>query len=220
MRIYLKLSINKEVIPFNYQPFLTSAIHKWIGPNNTVHGALSLFSFSWLQNVSVVEKKGIALTKDSYLFISAHDDSLIKQIVKGIGNNPSVAFGIQVSEIQIVDTPFFEKTKAFFTASPVFIKRRINENEKHITFEDPSSDQFLTETFQKKLQAAQLPYENVRIEFDRTFANPRTKIIRYKEVASRVSVCPVIVNGTAEQIGFAWNVGIGNSTGIGFGSLK
>jgi CRISPR/Cas system endoribonuclease Cas6 (RAMP superfamily) len=30
----------------------------------------------------------------------------------------------------------------------------------------------------------------------------------------------VIVEGSAEAVGFAWNVGIGNGTGIGFGALR
>ena len=220
MRIYLKLMGRNDAVPFNYQPLLTGAIHKWIGNNNSVHGTLSLFSFSWLQNVSIDERKGIILTRDSHFFISAHDENLIKQIVKGVGDNPIVTNGIHVNEIQIIDTPEFPGIKTFMTASPVFIKRRINENEKHITFEDPLSAKYLTETFQKKLQAAELPHENVSIEFDRSYANPKTKIIRYKEIANRVSICPVIVKGSPEQIGFAWNVGVGNSTGIGFGSLK
>jgi CRISPR/Cas system endoribonuclease Cas6 (RAMP superfamily) len=30
----------------------------------------------------------------------------------------------------------------------------------------------------------------------------------------------VIIKGTPEQLAFAWNVGLGNSTGIGFGALN
>ena len=56
MRIYLQLSNSKETIPFNYQSYLTGAIHKWIGTNNAVHGASSLYSFSWLQNIDTVRE--------------------------------------------------------------------------------------------------------------------------------------------------------------------
>ena len=39
-------------------------------------------------------------------------------------------------------------------------------------------------------------------------------------IKNKASICPVIVKGTSEQIAFAWNVGVGNSTGIGFGALN
>lgn len=220
MRLYLKLTKNKETIPFNYQPYLTGVIHKWIGEGNEIHDTLSLYSFSWLQNVTLNKKERLNLTSDSYFFISAYDESLIKKLLKGIMSDSSVCYGSVVSDIQIMENPAFSNTQRFLTASPVFIKRRIDNNEKHITYENASSSLYLTETLKKKLKAANLSEEGVNIKFDENYTSPRTKIIRYNTIGNRVSICPVIIQGTSEQIQFAWNVGIGNSTGIGFGSLK
>lgn len=219
MRLYLQLTRNKETIPFNYQPYLTGAIHKWIGKNNTQHDSLSLYSFSWFQNAEA-RRMGISLTPDSYFFISTHDEALAKQILSGVIRDPNVCFGSSVSDVQVSETPFFQTAHRFFTASPIFIKRRVENNEKHITYENPLSSVYLTETLKKKLQAASLSDEGVRVKFDETYASPRTKIIRYNEIGNRVSVCPVVIEGTAEQLEFAWNTGVGNSTGIGFGALK
>jgi CRISPR-associated endoribonuclease Cas6 len=219
MRLYLTLTKNGQTIPFNYQPYLTGAIHKWLGKRNAEHDALSLYSFSWLQNVSV-KKSGIVIKEDSYFFISSYDDEFAKRILKGIVQSPKVCFGSSVSDIEIIETPFFQREHTFFAASPVFIKRRIDNNEKHITYENPSSSLYLTETLEKKLQTANLSTEGVTVKFDDTFTNARTKIISYNEIGNRVTICPVIVKGSPEQIAFAWNVGVGNSTGIGFGALK
>lgn len=220
MRIYLRLSIPKDVIPFNYQPYFTGAIHKWIGPKNNSHGSLSLYSFSWLQNISVIERKGIKISEDSFFFISAHNEDLIKKIIKGIREQPSICFGMGITEIHLVDTPSFSGVHTFMTASPIFIKRRFDNNEKHITFDQPSSDLYLTETLKKKLQSVEMSDEGIGVSFDRSFPNPRTKIVKYKDISNRVNICPVIIRGTQEQLAFAWNVGVGNSTGIGFGALK
>lgn len=220
MRLYLKLTETRELIPFNYQPYLTGTIHKWIGEQNDVHDSLSLYSFSWFQNVVVKNSKGVTITNDSYFFISAHEEALIKQILKGVMNDSSVCYGSYVSDVQIAATPSFFGRQTFFSASPVFIKRRIDNNDKHITYEHSSSALYLTETLKKKLQAANLPAEGVSVKFDETYMNPRTKIIRYNEIGNRVSICPVVIEGTTEQLQFAWNVGVGNSTGIGFGALK
>jgi CRISPR/Cas system endoribonuclease Cas6 (RAMP superfamily) len=82
MRLYLRLNKSSCIIPFNYQHFLTGALHKWIGNNNDIHGKLSLYSFSWLQNLKAV-RDGLKLGMDPYFFISAFDAALIKKILKG-----------------------------------------------------------------------------------------------------------------------------------------
>ncbi|MCH5598024.1 CRISPR-associated endoribonuclease Cas6 [Niabella ginsengisoli] len=78
----------------------------------------------------------------------------------------------------------------------------------------------MTETLQSKLKHANLNTDGVAVEFDSNFPNPRTKLIKYGEINNKVNLCPIIIKGSKEQIAFAWNVGVGNSTGIGFGSLK
>lgn len=219
MRIYLKISGTKEVIPFNYQHHLTSAIHKWIGKDNDYHDKLSLYSFSWLQNVDAT-KDGIRLKDNSFFFISANDEMLIKKITAGIMREPMVCFNAYVTEVQIVDTPIFSTSTMFVPASPIFIKRTIDDNERHFLYSDAESDQFLTETLQNKLKAAGLVYGGVAVSFNRNSPEAKAKLIKYKDIGNKVSICPVTIKGSPEQIAFAWNVGIGNSTGIGFGALK
>ena len=219
MRIYLKLTRNTELIPYNYQSFLTGALHKWLGKDNVEHGKISLYSFSWLQNIDTVEN-GLNTKYNSFFFISAHDDFIIKSIIKGIREDPSVCFGIQVSEIVIQETPAFNSEQRFELASPVFIRRFIGEKDYHITYDDERSAEYLTETMKKKLLIAGLPDSGVRIRFDETYEFPKTKIIKYQDIGNKVNICPVIIEGTPEQLSFAWNVGVGNCTGIGFGALK
>ena len=219
MRIHLRLSKNKELIPFNYQSFLTGTLHKWMGKENIEHGKVSLYSFSWLQNVDMTDK-GIDLKRGSYFFISAYEDALIKMIIKSIRVDPAVCFGSYVSAIDIEETPIFSNIQHFSIASPVFIQRFDGEKSHHISFDNENVSVYLTETMQRKLALAGLPTDNVNVSFDRNYHNPRTKVITYKGIGNRVNICPVIVEGTPEQVAFAWNVGVGNSTGIGFGALK
>ncbi|MBN9383402.1 MAG: CRISPR-associated endoribonuclease Cas6 [Chitinophagaceae bacterium] len=220
MRLYLALTSCKQVIPFNYQSFVTGAIHKWIGSNNEFHGKPSLYSFSWLHNVDAY-KNGLKTHDGSYFFISAHDNDLLKRILEGIQHSPEVCFGINVSEVQIKSTPVFSPEQAFFVASPVLIKKKMDAGQwLHLEYNDPEADKILTGSLQTKLKIAGLSVEGVQVSFDTTYGVPRTKIVRYKEIGNRVNLCPVRIQGSPEQIGFAWNVGVGNSTGIGFGALK
>ncbi len=65
---------------------------------------------------------------------------------------------------------------------------------------------------------ANLPQE-VEVSFDTSYENPKTKLVNYKGINIRASFCPVIVKGHPRAVQFAWEVGVGNSTGIGFGAL-
>ncbi|RXF70101.1 CRISPR-associated endoribonuclease Cas6 [Arcticibacter tournemirensis] len=219
MRIHLKLSRSKKPIPFNYQSYLTGAVHKWIGYDNEHHNKPSLYSFSWLQNIDV-RKEGIQTNAESSFFISSYDEDIVRTIINGIMSDSSVFFGVSVSEVQLMNTPVFSSFESFAVASPVFIKRRHEGREVHIPFNDPDSGVFLTETLQKKLRLAGISDENVRVSFDNEYTSARTKVIYYKDIGNKANICPVMINGTPEQIAFAWNVGVGNSTGIGFGALK
>jgi len=219
MRIYLKLSKNRQLVPFNYQLLLTGAIHKWLGPDNELHGRRSLFCFSWLQAVETT-KKGINTRPGSYFFIGAHDELLIKRLVKGIMASPELCCGIHITELQLMKEPEFSEQQYFYTASPVFLKQRTDKGDQHIFYDDQQATALLTEGMKAKLEMAGLSAEGLRIAFDRDYAGAKTKLVSYKGIGNKASICPVEITGTPEQIAFAWNVGVGNSTGIGFGALK
>ncbi len=218
MRVYFKLTKNKETVPFNYQPMLTGLLHKWIGKND-VHEDISLYSFSWLRGAKA-KKTGLDFENGATFFISAFKQELIKKIVDSIQKDASMDFGFRVYEMLLKEDPVFESPKQFYTASPVFIKRNEEGRNKHYTFYDAESTRLLTETMTTKLQKAGLSAEGLEISFDRDFRTPKTKTISYKGIGNKVNVCPVIIKGTSEQIAFAWNVGVGNSTGIGFGAVE
>lgn len=219
MRLYIKISNSNEVIDYNYQPLLTGCVHKWLGENNKEHGNVSLYSFSLLQNVDAV-KSGIKLKSGSFFMLSFHDVNLVKIVVNNILDDPGMFFGAKVYDIQIQDTPVFSERERFLLASPILIKRYKGDENIHYTFLDNNSDEYLTETLKTKAKIAGINSENLKVYFDRSYHSPKTKIITYKGIQNKVNICPVIIEGSPEMIGFAWNVGLGNSTGIGFGSLK
>jgi len=70
------------------------------------------------------------------------------------------------------------------------------------------------------MKKAGLKSEGVSVRFDKNYDRPIRKKITYKGIGNKGSICPVVVEGNKEAVAFAWDVGIGNSTGIGFGALK
>lgn len=218
MRIYIKIRSENKLVPFNYQPAITGAIHKWIGKNE-VHDKTSMYSFSWLKGG---RKNGDSLVfeNETSFEFSAHDNALIKSVVKGIQNDPVLNYGLEVSEIVIQETPKFSNKETFFVASPVLVKRTEEEREIHFTYDQLEADRLLTETMKTKLRRAGLDDSNIQLSFDRSYYGAKTKLVYYKNIGNKTNICPVIIEGTPEQIAFVWNVGVGNSTGIGFGALK
>lgn len=219
MRLYLKLTKNTQPIPFSYQHLLTGAIHKWIGKDNEEHGQQSLYSFSWLQN-TIANKNGIELKQDAYFFISAYKTEIIKKILKGILSDPEVFCGAKVIDIQIKEVPTFSQEERFILNSPILLRQRQGEKNRHVTFKDADYETLLSENLKRKLKRANLSDENISIELDKSYANPKTKLIIYKGIENKTTLAPVIIKGSPEQIAFAWSVGLGESTGIGFGAIK
>lgn len=219
MRIHLKLSPSTAIIPFNHQPQLTGALHKWLGQNNDLHSQPSLYSFSWLEG-GKTQKDGLTFSGGATFFISASDDNVIKKIISGIQEDPKINFGLVVEEISIRPDHAFGTERLFYVASPVLVKKKVENREQHFTYQDDESEIILTEILKTKLKISGLPDTAVSVKFQKDYEGAKTKIIHYNKIGNRVNLCPVIVKGTPEQVRFAWNVGVGNSTGIGFGALK
>lgn len=219
MRLHIKTTPNDELIWFNYQPKLTGAIHKWMGKDNPIHGKPALHSFSWLREEEAQEG-GLNFPRGSNFFISFHEDGLLKQVLKSIRKDPALFYGMEVKEVSIEENPDLTHKTFFRYASPIFIRRSIGDKDEHYTFEDKMVGDLLGETLSNKMQRAGLPIdETLRIQFDPRYQNRRIKIIDYKGIGNKVNLCPIIIEGKTETKLFAWNVGLGNSTGIGFGAI-
>ena len=86
-------------------------------------------------------------------------------------------------------------------------------------YTNEESDTLMTETLKSKMKLFGLEDETLKIAFDKSYSKAKTKLITYNRINSKASLCPLIIKGKPKTKAFAWDVGIGNSTGIGFGSL-
>lgn len=218
MRLHLKTTPNKSPVPFNYQQKLVGTIHKWLG-NNSIHGAISLYSFSWLKGG---RKEGDALrfANGASMFISFFDDNYIRKIARSILDDPEMFCGLVVTSITIEDSPMIDDRELFFCASPIFIKRHHTDGTiNHYNFTDPQANQFLKETLLSKMKIAGLEDETLDIRFDTSYSKKKLKLVHYHGIGNKASICPIIIKGKPATKLFAWNVGVGNSTGIGFGAI-
>lgn len=219
MRIYLKLTPNTQTVPFNYQRSLVGAFHKWLGENE-LHDDVSLYSLSWLTHAEK-RNNGFHFPNGSTFFISSWNDELLSQLIKGVFDGQDIKWGMSVEEVTIQRTPKLGSRQRFLAQSPILVKRQV-EGEKHDHYYFPGDknvDKYLTETFHHKLQKAGLSLD-ASMRFDPDYTKVKTKKITFNKIDIKAALCPVIVEGDPRAVQFAWEVGAGNSTGIGFGALK
>jgi CRISPR-associated endoribonuclease Cas6 len=218
MRLHFLLSSNKKPVDFDYQHALVGVFHYWLGLND-LHNKISLYSLSWL-SCGKMSKRGFDFPNGADWFVSFYDVEIGKKLIKTAMSNNEVISGMTVREIQIMEEPDFGSKERFQAASPILV-RKYDENRRatHLTFHDEEADKLMTETMQKKLQSANLNYD-IQIRFDRSYPNAKTKLVTIKGIENRANLCPIIIEGDPEAIKFAWNVGIGHSTGSGFGAIK
>ncbi len=220
MRLHFKLSSNQQPVPFSYQHYLVGAFNKWIG-RNELHDKISLYSLSWLYG-GWAENGAVQFPRGAEWMISIYDESIVPLIIDGALKQPEVCCGMEVVKITQQETPDFGSFYAFKVGSAVLAKsKNINGRVKHYIYSDSEADDVLTAALHHKIDAAGLDsvHKNVRVRFDRGYAQARTKLIDFKGIKNRVSVCPIIVEGTPTAVQFAWTVGAGHSTGSGFGFL-
>jgi len=218
MRIHIRLTANKSPVPFTYQEQITGTLHKWL-KNTDIHSGISLYSFSQLKD-GKMKNNALEFGSGSYFFISCWKTDMIKLLIKSIRKDPEVAFGMQVKELIIQENPDFTNMEYFRVASPIVIHRVRENKHQYYYYDDNEADKFLIETIRTKMESANLDLDkSLQIEFDNDYNNPQKKRINYKGISNPCSICPVIIKGDNLTKQFIWNVGLGNSTGIGFGSI-
>ena len=222
MRLQLYLTA-PQAVPFDHLTALKGAFHRWLGHNEELHDGLSLYSLSWLRG-GRAGRGGLWYRDGAHWSISAHDPQLIHALIGGVIREPNLGLGLTVRDARLLTPPPFQDGEQWFRVlSPVFIKWETEPGKPadHLTYQDGDrADEQLTATLRHKLRQAGLDDSGAAVRFDRDYAGAKTKLFRYKQVQCRASQCPVIVTGTAEQIRFAWCVGVGNSTGLGCGALE
>ena len=223
MKFRIKLSPNQEKVPFNYARQLCGVFHKWLGPND-LHDIMSLYSLSWLRG-GKAQKGGLNFPSGANWEIGIFDDEIAERLIKGLLFDKEVIYGMKVRKVDRLSEPDFSEPlgrSQFKAGSPVLIRKVEDDMSRtHLTYKDDEHAQYLKKVMVHKMQEAGLgeEHQEVRLFFDPEYPKAKTKLVDIKGIKNRASLCPVIVEGTVQARKFAWTVGAGELTGVGFGSL-
>jgi CRISPR-associated endoribonuclease Cas6 len=136
-------------------------------------------------------------------------------------SSPDMFCGLTVTDVIIKENPTFSETKYFKLASPILLKQKTdNCNIIHITYKDEDVDKLLENSIKHKMRIANIPDDNtLKITVDKSSAECKTKFVKIHDIGNRCFYSPIQIEGRDITKKFIWNVGLGNSTGVGFGSL-
>lgn len=221
MRLHINIKGSGKLIPFQHQKLLAGTVYKWLGKTDH-HGSVSLYSYSRLEKLEKTEH-GLMVNHYSSMYFSSHNPELIKQLIRGIQTDNSMFYGLKAVDLVIENDPDLTHRTLFQIGSPIFIKRKSADGKSidFVYYTDSEAGVLLQATLLTKMRKAGIePDPSFSIQFDKEAPFASVKKVDYGTIANKASWCPVVIVGKPQTKLFAWNVGLGNSTGIGFGAIK
>lgn len=221
LKVYFKLAEgctdNKIIIPFNNQKELNSFIYRTLGDNNPYHDRFSDYSISSIQGGRMHDKDNLIFDKvNPYIQVASENMKFIGDLINGLSKKEYTYFNLQFDRVEFLDFAVNNRFDVIFTISPVIVK---NENGIKVSVTD---DNFLS--LLKKNCIDKLRHKGIE---DDTF----DLVIRHKEKAKQKMIMVGDIFNICSQVSFyvcgkpntrktLYNLGLGGSTGSGFGAVK
>lgn len=196
--------------------------------NFSVHNTSGIIGgrFDELTN-RIIFKNGLAEVK-----ISSLDKVFMEALMLGIQKNPFIEtenFKFNIIDIRSENFKASSREHKFFTTSPVFLQSLFAVDGKriHYTFKDDIelTSSLLTKTLKARIEKLNLAIDttDLKVSFDNSYLGAKVKRISYKSGDNTIYLncnnCPVIIKGSTAAIEAAYYLGIGHSTGAGFGCI-
>ena len=221
MRLIANFTKNTAPIPIDKSCELTNSyIHKCLGINNHYHDTFSSYSISSIQG-GILKNGMLNFEEGMYIVISVpeKEQKFLSAIMTGILINPDFGFGMKFISFTPTEVDVHKYHDYVQTISPIILKDgRIRK-----TFKDDGFWEELTARTIKKLKHYD-PDINVN-GFKLSIAdinNPNNKIkkIMVKGYVNKCSQVCMKIEGHKKTRMLLYDLGIGSSTGSGFGAIK
>lgn len=218
MRIKINFKPSTVEIPAKEIINLTkSYLHRIIGNNNDYHGKPSNYAITPLMRGKYnKDNKSYSFPYGTYIVFSTLDNNLMDIIFSNIYK---VKFdnNLQFFGIDIIEEKFTNGNNYVTTLSPILLR-----NNKELTYLDKEDfENILTEKTIKKLKYANqnLNTENLSIKLTYDDSYNKINIIPVNNIPNKTSQCNLVINTNKKVMETLYNIGLGISTGCGFGTF-
>jgi CRISPR-associated endoribonuclease Cas6 len=224
VRIIINFSKNTEPVPTDNQKDINSYIHKCLGRNNEYHDAKSNYNISMLLGSSFNEN-AFEYSNGGKIIVSTKDIDLLNTLLFGVVSNPNLKWGMKYTNIDFVNEYIYDGVNHFFTLSPILVKVNLGDSQcRYVTIGDADFDEILTERTIAKLQAISIE-QGLKLNlkgFQIISANNgkgKTMKVAVKNVVNMASHTILSVKSNKRVAELIYNLGLGQSTGSGFGCV-
>ncbi len=218
-----KIIYSKNTTPVEYanQTLLNSYFNKCLGPNNKFHDISGLYNVSSIQGGRRnAQDNTLDFEKGCYFCVSSPDLQLLGDFINKISKHPELFHGMKLKDFEFMPKEkFVNGWNHFLTLSP-FLLRDI-ATRKCLTFENtPNFIEILEQRIINKLKKinANFDLSDFKIALPEHNSN-KVKAIMVKKVINFTNQCSIDIHTNKEVAEFLYDIGIGQSTNSGFGTI-
>ena len=219
MRLRINLTHPTQDVPVNNQHQMNGFIYTILGNDNPYHDSVSDYSISSLQGGKLKEDKLTLSFEESnpYFYVASQNSTFIGDFILGTKRENISVFGMRIDNIDIThDFRPHDYCDDIITISPILIRGKDN---RKIQFDSPEWIVEIMRNCTGKLRHQGIEDNTFRIELVAT-GKAKKKCVWVGDVFNPCSSVRLRVYGKKNTRKALYNLGIGNSTGSGFGAVK
>ena len=221
MRIKLLLSATNNELPINNQHIVNSFIHRALGKNNKFHDSKNDYSISSLQGGKWIKNtRNISFKNGGYILITSLNKEFLDNIMIGLYTTPFYE-DIKVNGLEFIDEKFVDGWNYFVTLSPFIIKKYSSKKDYTFnTLNDENFEQLVKNYLINKLLKinSKLDLSDFNVVIPK-HDNHKTVNTMVKNVKNIANSCHINIYTNKKVAELLYNIGIGQSTGCGFGTI-
>jgi len=222
MRIKISFTKNTTPVPVNTQILLNSYVHNCLGRDNIYHDKKSDYSISSLQGGTLnIEEQTLSYENGSFIVISSLDAEFINKLLIGVITNPKFTHGMEFNGVDHINEVFINGWNHFVTLSPFLIKDYSKKKKYNfLTLKDINFKTKVKTYLINKLSAINSKLDLSDFDIDITEnKNHRVRKIMVKNVINHANQCHISIHTNKKVAELLYNIGLGQSTGSGFGTI-
>lgn len=222
MVIIVYLEKTNKTIPFNNQHKMNGFVNAIIGKNNKYHDKYSDYSVSSILGGHISDdKSGLIFDEEPYIQVTSMNVEFLNMFIDNLldefDKKEADFFGLHPTRYNVFDYQISQRGyDVVKTNSPILLK---DENGKKITCKDANWIDVLNSHCKKKLLNNGVNDNTFEI-IAKNKSALRNKMIMVGETFNPCTNAVFCVYGRKNTRNTLYNLGIGNSTGSGFGSVS
>lgn len=218
MRVKINFEANGVILPSHNQHMVNGFVHKCLGKNNEFHDAPNDYCVSMLAGGRLFGQGKLIFDKEMFLVISG-DENFVSKFVSGALSIGSFN-GNRIIDINPIVEKFYDGQNHFATLSPILLKRYDGKSAyKFYRVEDEDYESALCSHTKRRLQKVIPDIDVSKVKVTVKCHGAKTKRVIVKNVANVANAHYVTVECTKEIAATLHRIGLGQSTGSGFGTI-